>query len=189
MNHRAPHLALIATLAVGCGVSVEYVPLNTPPHAMKPRPPGSVDVYASNRPERPFVEVGMIEAQQESAYSQAPPEQIVAEMRGRAGELGCDGLMLTGGNDAVVGGGSVANGSGSSWARTLKGYRGTCIMYKAEAPPPLATAVLVPASTTGTCDPPCSPGYRCEGATCVALCNPGCPGGMICGSDRVCRRP
>jgi len=193
MNRPVALLPLIAVLAAGCGVSLNYVPLNKPPRPMSARPPESVHVYTASRPERPHLEVGMIEAQQESAYSHAPPAQIVAQMRSAAGQLGCDGLVLTGGNDAVVGGGSVTNGIGSAWARTLKGYRGTCIIYRidahenARAPAPAAS--LVQASDRATCEPPCSPGYRCQDGECVALCNPACASGLVCGSDRVCRRP
>lgn len=178
---------LLFSLALGCGVNVNYVPLNKPPRPMSPRAPESVDLYTTSRPARPHVDVGMIEAQQESAYSQASPAEIVANMRASAAGAGCDGLVLMGGNDTVVGGGSVQSGTGSSWTATLKGYRGTCIVYTREVAAPLAAAT--PAPPSGSCDPPCSPGYRCEAAACVALCNPPCPSGAVCGSDRVCRHP
>jgi hypothetical protein len=38
-----------------------------------------------------------------------------------------------------------------------------------------------------TCSPPCSPGYQCQGTTCVALCNPACTTGMHCANDRTCQ--
>jgi hypothetical protein len=37
------------------------------------------------------------------------------------------------------------------------------------------------------CSPPCSPGYDCQGTTCVPLCNPPCAPGMVCGMDRTCQ--
>jgi hypothetical protein len=37
------------------------------------------------------------------------------------------------------------------------------------------------------CDPPCSPGYRCQGGTCAAVCNPPCNAGMHCAQDRTCQ--
>ena len=36
------------------------------------------------------------------------------------------------------------------------------------------------------CSPPCSPGYSCQKAECVALCNPPCPSGTQCNQQRVC---
>ena len=38
-----------------------------------------------------------------------------------------------------------------------------------------------------TCSPPCSPGYQCQGTTCVAQCNPTCAAGMHCANDRTCQ--
>jgi hypothetical protein len=44
-----------------------------------------------------------------------------------------------------------------------------------------------PASVaTDGCDPPCSPGYRCSQAFCVALCNPACGPDQVCRQDRTC---
>jgi hypothetical protein len=44
-----------------------------------------------------------------------------------------------------------------------------------------------PASTA--CEPPCSPGYRCEQATCAPVCNPACVEGQQCRADRTCAAP
>jgi hypothetical protein len=41
-------------------------------------------------------------------------------------------------------------------------------------------------SAAGGCEPPCSPGYRCEANQCLALCNPACGEGMRCNQQRIC---
>ncbi len=43
-----------------------------------------------------------------------------------------------------------------------------------------------PTAAGDTCDPICSPGYRCVAATCEALCNPVCSGDQVCRADRTC---
>jgi hypothetical protein len=58
-------------------------------------------------------------------------------------------------------------------------------------PPPAASppAALQPSSApagSSACYPPCSPGYRCEAQTCIALCNPACGAGQVCRQDRTC---
>jgi hypothetical protein len=45
------------------------------------------------------------------------------------------------------------------------------------APPP------VPA---GSCEPLCSPGFRCDAGTCIPQCNPACADSETCGNDRTC---
>jgi len=52
----------------------------------------------------------------------------------------------------------------------------------AEAPAAPAAAAPAP----GGCDPICSPGFACQGGTCVPQCNPPCEAGEICSRKRVC---
>ena len=44
----------------------------------------------------------------------------------------------------------------------------------------------VDASPANACVPPCSPGFRCQGGMCRAVCNPPCTAGQTCGQDRTC---
>jgi len=116
----------------GCGIGVAYVPLNPPPHMMTARPKEQVELFASKLPDRPYVEVASIEVQQED-YNHASPAQLTDKLRELAGRRGCEGLVLSGANDATSVSGGVSNGSGFVSSRTLKGYRGTCIVYKEPA--------------------------------------------------------
>jgi hypothetical protein len=128
-----PFLALLAA----CGTTTEFVRTNSSYAARPARPADAVDIYTAGPPPRPFVEVGIIEAQQQSAYSSGGMPRVIAELRKRAGAEGCDGVILLGANDKVVGSsymtGSTYQGTGSvlgsGSTTTLKGYRGTCIAY------------------------------------------------------------
>jgi len=59
--------------------------------------------------------------------------------------------------------------------------RGIAYRINPGPPPPPPAAVLVDG-----CDPPCSPGYRCSQAVCLAVCNPSCAPGQVCRQDRTC---
>lgn len=131
-NVRSPLLLLVASTAFvwGCGTRVSFTPTNTPPRAMTPRSPDSVQIFTTQSPDRPYVEVGVIEAQQASAYSTADETEVVAKLRESAAKQGCDALIITGSADKVVGSGYTSNGSGTSSVTTLRGFRGTCILFK-----------------------------------------------------------
>jgi hypothetical protein len=122
-------LALVCCLAA-CGTTVQYTPTNAPPRPMRARPPGTVELFTSSKPDRPFVEVGILEAQQSSKYSTDRMPEIIAELRKEAAKIGCDAIMMTGAADQVTGDEKVTT--------TLKGYRGTCIMWKTRPKPPVA---------------------------------------------------
>ena len=119
--HRS--IYVIAGLAMSCGTSVSFIPLNEPPGPRASKPPEAVEVLTAGPPNRPYVEVGLLEARQDSAYSLDGSARIIAEMRERAAELGCDALVVTGSSDIVQ------PDFLSDTVDTLRGYRGTCIVY------------------------------------------------------------
>lgn len=133
-------LTLASMFLAACGTRVSYVPLNPAPRAMKARSMAEVEVFTSSTPSRPFTEVGMIESQQESMYSGDSPQQVFFKLRAEAAQRGCEALIVSS-NDGVHGDSWSAGGGA---VRTLKGYRGTCIVYKdspqAPAEAPKATA-------------------------------------------------
>jgi hypothetical protein len=121
---RLPLITL--ALVAACGTTTSFTPTNTPPRPMSARAPETVEVFTSGQPDRPYVEVGMLEAQQSSEFSSDNMSEIVSALRTEAAKKGCDGLIVTGSNDAVTG--NVTDGDG--YTTTLKGYRGACIMFK-----------------------------------------------------------
>jgi hypothetical protein len=81
----------------------------------------------------------MVEVRQEDRNYDGPA-QIIAKMREIAGEQGCDGVVIANSNDVVVGTNALDQ-------RILKGYRGTCIVYR-RPPAPAATADGSPSRAT-----------------------------------------
>ena len=72
----------------------------------------------------------MLEVQEQSMLA-GSPSTLVNELRRAAANAGCDGLVISGSNDSVIG--------NSTGVATLKGYRGACILFKdtkASEPPP-----------------------------------------------------
>lgn len=114
----------LALALAGCGTTVRYMQTNTPPKQMAKRSPQSVQFYTGSMPTVPFLEVGLIEAQQQGQLSVDSPETVLWKLREKAAEIGCDGVLVRSEN-AVVGS-SGQYGSTS----TLRGYAGTCIVYQ-----------------------------------------------------------
>ncbi|WP_437972122.1 hypothetical protein WMF04_23770 [Sorangium sp. So ce260] len=121
-------VALSLGLAAGCGgIRSSYVPTAGSPRPMHPRPLADVEVFLS-RPDRPAQEVGMIEVQQDVG-NDAGPNALMNELRRVAAERGCDGVLVSGANDGVVGARWMELGPGTYSTRTLKGYRATCLVF------------------------------------------------------------
>jgi hypothetical protein len=107
-KHACLGVVFATAVLLACGTRVTYTQLNTPPAQMVPRHAAGVQVFTTGAP-----------------YSQDRQPQILDKLRQRAAEVGCDGIILLGSNDSVVG--SVSGGMG--WTTTLAGYRATCIMF------------------------------------------------------------
>ena len=108
-----------------CGTTITAMPTNRPVRPMAPRDAMSVEVYTTGNPQRPYVEVAYLEAQQESELSVDRAPRVLDKMRQEAAAMGCDALVLGGPNDAVVG----SSWRGTGGTHTLRGYRGTCIQW------------------------------------------------------------
>jgi len=127
MNTQAFSLVIcLGASLLGCGTSIEYMPLNAPPRPMSARPIDTVEVFTTQRPSRPFVEVGMLEARQASAYSVDSSSKVLRELVNAAARRGCDAVVLMGSSDSVVGSSNQYGGS----VKTLHGYRATCVVYQ-----------------------------------------------------------
>ena len=117
---RYARLAALLALSA-CGYQTQFVATNPPPRPMYRRAPETVEVFtASGKPTRAYVEVGILQTRQgdgESGHIAA----IIEEMRGEAGKLGCDALVINGASPDVVG--------GEDGTRTYQGYWGACILY------------------------------------------------------------
>ena len=120
-------LALLVTagLLSACGTSTQFVRTNASPVAMRARAPQTVDVFTASSPQRPYVEVGIVQARQSSGLSTADMPDIIQALREEAADQGCDGVIITANADDVRGG----EYRGTGGTETLQGYRGACIVY------------------------------------------------------------
>jgi hypothetical protein len=152
-------------LLTACGTSISFIPSK---HA--PSPPARAAHQVEIRtvpPARAYEQLGIIEVQQESAFSSDDSHTMLVEMRAEAGRRGCDVLLVQGNNDAVVG------------ENTLEGYRGACLVYTGPAPtapggpPGAAPGAALPAGAA-RCIP--NESRLCYGPG-------GCRGGQMCLPD------
>ena len=132
-ERRAPFVVLPLALAcAACGmIAIQETPINSPPAPMTPRDPGKVEMFTAGPPSKPYVEIAMLEAQQQDEYS----GDVVAKLREYAAHKGCDGIVVTGSSAR-----EAHNKLFENQTVTLKGYRATCIVYKVDASAPASTS-------------------------------------------------
>lgn len=114
----------------GCGTALEVTKLNSPPKQVFPRTPESVEVFTTSKPNVPYTEVSLISSQQASEFSNDDTPEIIHKMRLEAANQGCDALIITMSNDSVSGTTGGASGGVYGHVNTLKGFHGTCVVYK-----------------------------------------------------------
>jgi len=158
MSYRTfPWLVL---LAAGCGTTISVTPINPARRPLGARPPETVEIFSSGPPGRPHVDIAYLEAEQQTSLSVDNTPEFIHELRSRAADMGCDGLVLGGLTHAA----DVATSVIGDVNASKKGITATCIIYTAEAgtaqvstrpvapppvaPPPVAGAAPGPASTT-----------------------------------------
>jgi|JI10StandDraft_1071094.scaffolds.fasta_scaffold00285_23 hypothetical protein len=115
----AASLLAVATLT-GCG-AIQVVPLNPAPRPMPARPAAEVEMYTAQRPARPYIEVASLSAWNE-----------LVDVRARAGQLGCDALIVV---DPPTATGTTGT-SGTA----------TCVAWIAPPGGPAPTAAAAPPS-------------------------------------------
>ncbi len=127
-----------------CGTTTQFAATNASPRPLAARPAESVSVFATGLPNRPFVEVGIIQARQSSEFSVDELPEILAEMRTEAGRRGCDGLVINGTRDAQSSSTTVSHHAVTSSSKTLEGFWGACIVFVVD-PEPIAARAEAPA--------------------------------------------
>jgi hypothetical protein len=100
---RVPLLALALSACITAIGDVRVLPLNDPGYALPPRQAANVRVFTGNdKPTQPFVEVASLlggPCGGRIAGDMGSLEDVqarLAKLRQRAGELGCDGLLVAG---------------------------------------------------------------------------------------------
>jgi hypothetical protein len=140
---------------------------------MPPQSPHAADVKIGKAdPPLGSVDLGVIEAGHGHGCGgfgeRGSLEGAMAVMRNKAAERGANYVALLSTMEPHLAGGCFDDRyvvSGMAYRVNMRG---------------------VPPVMSESCDPPCSPGYRCLGTVCRALCNPVCGGGQVCRQDRTC---
>ena len=130
-------LAVLICFCVGCA-NVQVTPLNPPAQTPPMRGPDEVTVYMTKAPERAYDEAYIIRSDAGNS------RDALSAMRKRAGELGCDGLVISGSADRVV---STPDGRGNASVSMREGYIGSCIIFRTPAAPDVAPPAPAPAAT------------------------------------------
>ena len=121
--------ALLATAA--CGASTTFAPTNPSPRQLYPRTTESVQIFSSQPPSRPYVEIGIIQGSQGSSFFAAGDQtpEIISQMRVEAAEIGCDGLIINGNANR-------RSNDLDGRVHTTQGFWGSCIVFQDGATPP-----------------------------------------------------
>jgi hypothetical protein len=142
-----------------------------------------IKIFPSTTPEYKWEDIATIEARCSGILGRTA---CIDELKRRTCDVGGDTLygLKDGqdGNGLIVIGTVAIRGDGlppSSKAGAVAPTGGL-------PPKPSVEPVAAASSTSGSCDPPCSPGYRCTDGQCLALCNPPCGDGMRCNQQRMC---
>jgi hypothetical protein len=81
-------------LCEGCGTFVTVTPLRD--RMREPRAPESVEVFASGPPQRPHVDIALLEVEQTESWNSQGTHLMLRRLREAAGKLGCDAVVITG---------------------------------------------------------------------------------------------
>lgn len=158
---------------VGCGIETRFIPTNTPLVPMHSKPATNVSVFSTAPPNRPYQEVGFIEARERGGKNRE--DEVFGQLVQVAAEIGCDGLVILGAADVVSG--STFQGTGS--VSTQKGYRATCIVWINSD---RSTSSATSPTAAGVASTPAQ--LRCIPGDSHACVGPGgCFGGQVCGQD------
>ena len=116
-------VALLLAVA-GCGTFVSETQLNPAPQALPPRGPQAVEIYSSSAPARAHVDVALLEVSQNDGQGTGAMIQLLRE---RAGEMGCDAVVL--------GGTRERGDSGDLPSMASITLNATCIVYRRPGDP------------------------------------------------------
>jgi hypothetical protein len=131
----------VIVMLVGCGTSVRTTmvasPLQASPRPLAPRTVESVEMFLSGPPQRPYVDLALLEGEQTSSFSMHETPQILGAVRERAAQLGCDGIVFRGVTNRMPGLGDAETLINDE-PKERKGLVAVCIVYKEVSPDELA---------------------------------------------------
>ena len=115
-------LPILAAVLTSCA-TVQVTALNPTAQPLQPRDPEAVEIFLTKAPERPYDEVYMIRS------DAGDSEQALKALRKKAGDLGCEAVVITGSADRVV---SAPDANGNSSVSMREGFLGSCIVFTAQ---------------------------------------------------------
>ena len=83
----------VAALLAGCRGGVSYTLLVTPPRALLPRPPASVETLVVTPPARPHTNIGFFLGT-EGWGDKRGIADVITRVRTAAAQRGCDGIII-----------------------------------------------------------------------------------------------
>ncbi len=112
---------LLCFIVVGCTTTARVSPYGT--ETYQPKPALSVEVFRTNKPTRPYIEIGEVAVR----VKRSNEDKVVEMLREKAGELGADGLILIGEHSE----GAFAQDIGETTVvKHLRSLFGVAIKYK-----------------------------------------------------------
>jgi hypothetical protein len=150
MQVKADFVLAVGVLVLGgCGTFVNAAALNAPPRPLTPRPADAVEVYSSSPPAKAHVDVAIIQADQINRMSEAELPEMIAKLREKAGEMGCDAIFISGASERAG-----ASGDAHLFDPGSHLLMATCIEYLEPNPLPVAVpAAAVPLPPTSRAAP------------------------------------
>jgi hypothetical protein len=156
----------LATAALSGCADLVFHPAGGRP--AQPKPENCELRTVGSHPGPDYVEIGVISIEGDRSFgagSYQDPQEFVNRVRPQ---------VCRAGGEVVA---TEVNGRGIV-VRGVVFRRARVAVERGPAAPP-------PAPKEG-CEPICSPGFACEGHTCVPQCNPVCANNQVCGDDRLC---
>lgn len=83
--------SLLAAFAAACGTTITETRLNPTPPTARRHAAGDVELFASGPPSRAHVDVALLTAVRGADTA----ETAIAELRARAGAIGCDAIVVS----------------------------------------------------------------------------------------------
>jgi hypothetical protein len=118
-------ILILALLLGGCGTAISYTPVADIGDDAEPKHGSEVDVYMSGPPDRPYRDVGLLEAEQETDLSLDDTREMLRKLRRKAGAIGCDAIYL----NAVGSKAAPMAGFDFRYTDSVKTLAATCIRY------------------------------------------------------------
>jgi hypothetical protein len=148
------------------------------------RPAGcDVKIFPSTTPDYKWEDIATVQSRCSAVVGRTG---CIDELKSRTCDVGGDTLYgLKDGQDPngyiVIGTVALRSDASPSSPKTNE-----AALTGGDPPKASSTPATAPTPAAGSCDPPCSPGYRCTDGQCLALCNPPCGDGMHCNQQRSC---